>query len=140
MTPGDTHKHKSYRFPDIICAVIKTTADCLSYMIERTRLPVVAHFSSKYCSNLKMVNMVLVTSVTGCGMALQERSAIAQIKTVSADTNRLFVQAGNRAALPGNTFYTVVSAMSIRLAPASCSLNVLTPLIIIKHFKEHKGH
>lgn len=136
MTPGDTHKHKSYRFPDIICAVIKTTADCLSYMIERTRLPVV----EQILFQSKMVNMVLVTSVTGCGMALQERSAIAQIKTVSADTNRLFVQAGNRAALPGNTFYTVVSAMSIRLAPASCSLNVLTPLIIIKHFKEHKGH
>lgn len=60
--------------------------------------------------------MALFTCVTGCRMALLECSVIVQIKTASADTNRLFVQAGNRAALPGNTCYTVVTAMSIRLA------------------------
>lgn len=60
--------------------------------------------------------MTLFPSVAGYRMALLECSVIAQIKTVSADTNRLFVRVGNRAALPGNTCYTVVTTLSIRLA------------------------
>lgn len=72
-----------------------------------------------------MVNMALFTSVSGCGMALLECSVMAQIKTVRADTNRLFIQAGIRAALPGKRLPHRSNRPGDTVGPASC--NALTP-------------
>lgn len=67
------------------------------------------------------------TSVSGYRTPMLESLATTQIKAVRADTNNLFVLAGNRATLPGNTCYTVLTAMSIRLAQRAVDLMYWPP-------------
>lgn len=90
-------------------------------------MPAVARFRT---NQLRMVNMASFTSVTGCRTPLLECSVIAHIKTVSADTNKLFCPGRKQSGAPGEHLLYRRNCHVNTIGPASCRLNALTPSLL----------